>query len=104
MAYEDIEQQLRSRLAELQSRLASIKSDVTRSHSGDSAEQAQERENDEVVDAIGNETAQSIREVTRALERIVDGSYGICDVCGEEIGEARLRIKPEATRCVNCAA
>ncbi len=104
MAYEKIQAQLEERLAELQKRLASIKRDVTKSHSGDSAEQAQERENDEVVDAIGNETAQSIRVVTAALERIADGSYGLCENCGEEIAEGRLEAIPEATRCVNCAA
>ena len=104
MAYEKIQAQLEERLAELQKRLVSIKRDVTKSHSGDSAEQAQERENDEVVDAIGNETAQSIRVVTAALERIADGSYGLCENCGEEIAEGRLEAIPEATRCVNCAA
>ncbi len=62
---------LRERLAQLQQRLASIKRDATQSHSGDSAEQAQERENDEVVDAIGNETAQSIRDIGFALDRVV---------------------------------
>jgi RNA polymerase-binding protein DksA len=103
MSYEGLRAELEERLATLQARLASIKQDVTKSHSGDSAEQAQERENDEVVDAIGNETAQSIRDVQAALARIEDGSYGVCSRCGEEIGEARLRAVPEATRCVNCA-
>ena len=103
MAHEALKTELEQRLADLQSRLASIKRDVTRSHSGDSAEQAQERENDEVVDAIGNETAQSIRVIQAALERIEDGSYGICGNCGENIAEGRLSAVPEATRCVNCA-
>jgi len=98
-----LKDELEKRLAALQARLASIKKDVTREHSGDSAEQAQERENDEVVDAIGNETAQSIKGVTAALERIADGSYGICENCGDQIGQARLEIVPEATRCVACA-
>ena len=75
MAYEALKAELQQKLAELQSRLANIKKDVTQSHSGDSAEQAQERENDEVVDAIGNETAQSIRVIQAALSRIDDGSY-----------------------------
>ena len=104
MAYEALKAELEQRLADMQRRLASIKADVTQEHSGDSAEQAQERENDEVVDAIGNETAQSIRVVTAALERIADGSYGLCENCGEEIAEGRLEAIPEATRCVNCAA
>ena len=103
MAYDSIRQQLEERLAELQVRLENIKKDVTQSHSGDSAEQAQERENDEVVDAIGNETAQSIKIGQAALGRIADGSYGTCKECGENIGQARLEAMPEATRCVECA-
>jgi RNA polymerase-binding protein DksA len=103
VAYEALRAELEERLGVLQSRLAKIKQEVTRAHSGDSAEQAQERENDEVVDAIGNETAQSIRDVQAALGRIEDGSYGLCERCGEEIAPGRLKAIPEATRCVNCA-
>lgn len=103
MAYEELKTELEERLAVMQARLASIKKDVTQGHSGDSAEQAQERENDEVVDAIGNETKQSLHAIQVALDRIADGSYGECEGCGEGIGEARLRAVPEATRCVNCA-
>ena len=103
MAYEEIATELRSRLAALQQRMVRIKSDASREYPSDSAEQAQERENDEVVDAIGQETALAIREVTAALERIEDGSYGICECCGNEIAVGRLQVLPEATRCVNCA-
>ena len=103
MAYEALKAELEERLAELQARLSSIKKDATKSHSGDSAEQAQERENDEEVDAIGNETAQSIRVIQAALVRIEDGTYGKCAGCGEDIGQARLEAVPEATRCVSCA-
>ena len=104
MAYESLRADLEARLSELHDRLQSIKKDVTQTHSGDSADQAQERENDEVVDAIGNETKLSIREIQLALVRIEDGTYGLCDRCGEAIGEARLGALPEATRCVDCAA
>jgi RNA polymerase-binding protein DksA len=103
MSHEALRKQLEERLARMQARLASIKEEVTQSHSGDSAEQAQERENDEVVDAIGNETAQSIRVLQAALMRLEDGTYGLCEKCGEEISEGRLAVIPEATRCVNCA-
>ena len=102
MAYEELKRELEQRLADLQARLSSIKKDVTKPHSGDSAEQAQERENDEVVDAIGNETALSIKVIQAALARIENGTYGQCDSCGESIGAARLKAIPEATRCVDC--
>ena len=94
--------ELERQLAMMRGRLASIKKDVTQGHSGDSAEQAQERENDEVVDAIGNETAQSIRAIEAALGRIEAGSYGVCMSCGEDIASARLKAVPEATCCVDC--
>jgi DnaK suppressor protein len=103
MAHDALKYQLELRLAALQARLSSLKKDVTQPHSGDSAEQAQERENDEVVDAIGNETALSIRAILAALERLENGTYGACDSCGEPIGEARLKVIPEATRCSGCA-
>lgn len=103
MRQENLEHSLRRKLEELQSRLASIKADAGQEHSPDSEEQAQERENDEVVDAIGDETRQSIREVTQALRRLEDGSYGVCDSCGQAIAAARLQALPEATRCIECA-
>lgn len=103
MAHESLKAELEQQLELLQSRLASIKKDARQGHSGDSAEQAQERENDEVVDAIGNETVLSIREIQSALERISADTYGICDSCGEDISEQRLKVLPQATSCVNCA-
>ncbi|MEZ5572905.1 MAG: TraR/DksA family transcriptional regulator [Halioglobus sp.] len=102
MAYGVLKEQLEQRLASLQARLSAIKKDVTQAHSGDSAEQAQERENDEVMDAIGNQTNLSIAIIQAALERIENGTYGTCEECGEPIGDARLGAIPEATRCVNC--
>ena len=103
MEYEALKHELENRLKELQSRLSSIKRDVAQAHSVDSGEQAQERENDEVVDAIGNETVVSIEIIQAALERIENGTYGECSSCGETIGRPRLEAIPEATRCVNCA-
>ena len=103
MSHEELRQKLEKRLATLQARLNGIKKDVTQAHSADSAERAQERENDEVVDAIGNETTLSIEVVQAALERIDNGTYGACDACGKPIAAARLQAIPEATRCVSCA-
>jgi DnaK suppressor protein len=38
--------------------------------------------------------------VRRARQRVADGSYGICEVCGEPIPEDRLEARPWATACV----
>ncbi len=43
-----------------------------------------------------------ISKIQEALERIEDGSYGICDSCGEEIGVKRLLARPVTTQCFEC--
>jgi DnaK suppressor protein len=43
-----------------------------------------------------------IGKIKEALERIDLGTYGICEVCGEEIGEARLKARPVTTLCIDC--
>ena len=47
---------------------------------------------------------EQLAEVTRALEKVEDATYGTCDVCGVEIPEGRLEVHPWAIRCVACAA
>lgn len=43
-----------------------------------------------------------INKIREALERIEDGSFGICEMCEEEIGEARLKARPVTTLCIDC--
>lgn len=43
-------------------------------------------------------------EVDAALERVEDGTYGVCANCGKPIGEARLEFRPESIYCVDCKA
>ena len=95
--------QLLARRGALLDRLEKIKRDVTQAHSSDFAEQAQERENDEVLDSLGNETRVALSRVNRALELLERGEYGFCEACGQEIAEGRLEVIPDATHCVRCA-
>jgi DnaK suppressor protein len=41
-------------------------------------------------------------EVERALQKIDDGSYGICDACQSPIDPARMEALPQAILCMNC--
>ena len=43
-------------------------------------------------------------EVVEALERIDAGTYGTCADCGNDIPLMRLRVRPEASRCMHCQA
>jgi DnaK suppressor protein len=45
-----------------------------------------------------------LRDVERALAKLDEGTYGVCDSCGESIGTERLGAIPWATRCVRCAS
>lgn len=38
--------------------------------------------------------------IRRARQRVADGSYGLCEVCGETIPEERLKARPWAIRCI----
>lgn len=40
--------------------------------------------------------------VREALQRIDTGTYGICEVCGEDISEKRLEARPVTTSCIKC--
>jgi len=43
-----------------------------------------------------------IGKIREALERIEDGTYGICESCGEEITLKRLKARPVTTHCIDC--
>ncbi len=43
-----------------------------------------------------------LNKIRDAIERIETGEFGICEECGEEISEARLKVRPVTTLCINC--
>ena len=43
-----------------------------------------------------------LNKIRDALERIDSGEFGVCEECGEEIGDARLKVRPVTTLCINC--
>jgi DnaK suppressor protein len=73
------------------------------------AEQVRDTEDDSfsnlIVDlnlAEIDRDADELRRIDTALARISEGSYGLCETCGQEIPEARLAAEPTALRCVRC--
>ena len=51
------------------------------------------------ADALG----ATLADVERAIEKLDDGTYGICDRCGALIPEERLEARPWTSLCVRCA-
>jgi len=54
--------------------------------------------------SILENTRDILAKVEEALVRIEDGTYGVCDVCGEAIPVARLEALPYTKLCVTCAS
>ena len=65
-------------------------------------EQVTQRENDEVLEALGNQAIQEIEQIKRALYRIEKGNYGVCSQCGGSIASERLKAMPFAMTCIRC--
>ncbi len=84
-------------------RAEAIRRDLTSSHSADFAEQAVERQNDDVLRALLHEAETGLRQVLQARERLAQGSYGECLGCGEPIETQRLQALPAAEFCLACA-
>ena len=101
--YAEIRDTLLAKRSELAARLESIKSNLTGGRSAVSQEQAQELENAEVVDALGNEARVELSRIAKALDQIKNGVYGSCSDCGAAIPMARLEAYPFADRCIRCA-
>jgi DnaK suppressor protein len=54
--------------------------------------------------AAARSIAAALAEVDRALEKVDEGTYGLCDECEQSIGAERLEVVPAATLCVTCSA
>lgn len=103
--YEALHEKLSTTRKELLRRLEGIRHDVrnTEALDPDFAEQAVERENEEVLDALEVAARTELRQVNAAFERIERDEYGLCVACGNEIPIRRLEVLPYTDRCVSCA-
>lgn len=55
------------------------------------------------ISALVDQAERHLGEIDAALQRIADGVYGRCEVCGERIPEGRLTARPTARTCVEHA-
>ena len=100
----DYKQVLLDMKQDITNRINAIDRDIR--HEGmtaDWSEQVSERENDEVLESLGNSSELELLKVNYALKRIEEGSYFQCDECGTDIPPARLELLPFTAHCVDCA-
>jgi RNA polymerase-binding protein DksA len=67
-------------------------------HLGDTATATYDRELDQ---SLEEGAQQTLKDIEAALRKIEDGSYGVCEVCGEPIGAGRLSAIPWARLCID---
>ena len=53
---------------------------------------------------VGDSLERVLARTERALAKLNDGSYGICDACGDRIPAGRMRALPDGVLCLTCAA
>ena len=54
--------------------------------------------------ALENRIRQEMAGIEHALQKFEEGTYGLCDNCGQPIDPARLEALPQASLCLNCKA
>lgn len=68
----------------------------------DEGDHASVNNNSMVESAIVSQQAQELEEIEVTLGKIANGDYGICEMCEDEIGFQRLKVKPHAIYCIDC--
>jgi DnaK suppressor protein len=103
----ETERVLRERQTELRERIAGLARPPERGallgfgkRIGDGTTEAISRLTDV---GVGSSLEVSEERVTRALAKLEDGTYGVCDACGGPIAPRRLAAAPESVLCIECA-
>lgn len=105
-SYERAQQQLLREQEELREQLEHLRAAEFDSigHSSHMAEDATEAFEQTVGVALRRKLEDSLERNQRALQKLKDGVYGICESCGARIDRARLKALPSAARCIECQA
>ena len=95
--------ELQRKKSELTARLERISLNLRRGYDADSKERAKQLEDNEVVDALGNEARAELVKISSALQRMDNGDFGKCVECGLPINPGRIEVYPYADECIECA-
>lgn len=93
---------LREDISTAESEIAARLGDAVGDAGDDSADAGAKTFQREHELALTQNARELLAQIERALARIEEGSYGVCESCGEPIGKARLQAFPRAVLCVGC--
>ena len=94
--------QLRSEVAHAQSDLVDLMRDSGDGAGDDQADAGAKTYEREQEISLANNAREMLEQNEHALERLDNGTYGICESCGNPIGKLRLQAAPRATLCMPC--
>src|SRR6476661_4562356 len=92
--------ELRKRLGSDLAELGSQK--LTSAASGDAADAAFDHTGEELSSQLAELEAKELNQIERALLRLKQGTYGLCEVCSAKIPVARMNVLPYSTLCIKC--
>src|SRR6516162_7245695 len=82
--------------------LEDLRNSKARDTLGDSADAAFDSGNEEIASQLAELEARELSQIERALVRMKQGTYGLCEHCQTKIPVARLNALPYSTTCVQC--
>ena len=68
----------------------------------DMADAASNAYNADILMSLSDNDRNMVKEIDSALDKIANGTYGICEECDEPISEKRLEANPVARYCITC--
>ena len=96
---------LESRKEQILKNISSVNSELNQLSNlelNDEGDHAAVNNNSMVESAIVQQQQKELDEIENALKKIANGEYGICEMCEDEIGFQRLKVKPHAIYCIDC--
>jgi DnaK suppressor protein len=97
---------LTGRRDELRKRLGGELNDLSNSQgsvaTGDSADLAFDGGSEEVASQLAELESRELLQIERALAKLKQGTYGLCEGCAKKIPVARLNVLPFSTTCIEC--
>ena len=99
---EDEANGLRQDISAAESEIADRLGDAVGDTGDDSADAGAKTFQREHELALTQNARELLAQTERVLSKIEDGTYGVCESCGQPIGKARLQAFPRATLCVAC--
>lgn len=95
---------LKERLTTLQGHIATANHTIIESscQSGDQADMISANTQWMLNSSLLNQYELEVRDIMNSLEKIKHNTFGVCEMCGDDIDEERLWIKPHAKYCIVC--